>query len=95
MRATPVAGAHLEAVPLGVGAEVLDQAVARDPAAEAAWDPEARQAGEQTRRVQPQPVVAVPPGSARLGAGLEDERLEAALTEQRARCEPGRAGRRR
>ena len=92
MRATTVSGPHLEAVALGVDAEVLDQVVARDPAAEAAWDAEARQAGEKPRRVQPQPVVARPPRSARLRSRLEDERLEPALAQQRGGRETGRAG---
>ena len=83
------AGAHLEVVPFDVAAEVLDQVVARDPAAEVPRDAHPGQAGEQARRVEPQPVVALPPRRAGLGACLEHERVEAAFSEQGGSGEAG------
>ena len=42
--------------------------------------------------MQVQPVVPVPPGGAGLGAGLEQERLDARAAKQRRGGEPRRAG---
>ena len=68
---------HREPLGVGVLAGIVENAVARDPAAVPAWNPPTRQAGEESRRVQAQPVVAFAPRGSRLGAGLEDERLDA------------------
>jgi len=40
--------------------------------------------------VKPQTVVTAPPGSARFVTGLEHERIKAALSQQRRRCQAGR-----
>src|SRR5205823_1454119 len=85
----PSAGAHLEAVLLDVGAEVLEQVVTGHPPAEPARNAEAGQTGEQARRVEAEPVVPCPPGCARLRARLEHERLEAAPAQERRGGEAG------
>src|SRR5581483_11982286 len=83
------AGAHLELVPLRVVVEVGEEVVAGDPAAVLPRDPEAGEAREKARRVQPQPVVALPPRGAGLGARLEDDRLEPLLPEEGCGRETG------
>jgi hypothetical protein len=85
-------GAHVEPFPVGVLAEVLEQAVAGDPATEAAGDAPSREPGEEPRGVQVQPVVAPAPGGARLGARFDEQRLEAGAAQQRSGGEARRAG---
>src|SRR5581483_1346482 len=78
-----------ELVPLRVVVEVGEEVVAGDPAAVLPRDPEAGEAREKARRVQPQPVVALPPRGAGLGARLEDDRLEPLLPEEGCGRETG------
>src|SRR5205085_8109150 len=82
--------ADLEIVGLGVAPEVLEQVVARDPAAVPARDAQAGEPGEEPRRVQPQPVVAHAPGRPRLGSLLEHQRAQSLAAQESGGGETGR-----
>src|SRR5205823_10634125 len=71
---------------------VREQVVSPHPASVPPRDAQPGKAGEESRRVQTQAVVALAPCSAGLGARLQHERVESLPPQQRCRGEAGRSG---
>jgi hypothetical protein len=82
----------LEPVMLGVGLEVADHVVARDPLAVTAGDAEAGQVRQPADRVQVQPVVVAAPGRREGVRAVDDDRLDAGALQHRGGGEAAGTG---